>query len=144
MKMHWLVEKTKFVDFDEFSMTNIIINLITFYPLVWKLWNNDSAHYLIEIFPTRPKMQWGDPWFGRVKVWSQNKTNTYLNISNIFLFSWWCSNIFLSKDGVHILAKDIIILSQKLFFWESILSFHKCILFIANNIYLNETLSPWK
>jgi hypothetical protein len=61
-------------------MTKIILNLIFFSLLVQKLQNDHPTHCLIKGFSTIPKNATRAPWFERVKVWSQNKTNTHVHI----------------------------------------------------------------
>jgi hypothetical protein len=48
----------------------IILNSITFAPLVQKLQNDKHAHHLIKDISMVSKVEWGAPRFGRVTSWS--------------------------------------------------------------------------
>lgn len=61
-------------------------NLVTFVPSIQKLWNDKPAYYLVKgFFLTISKARYSGPRFGRVKTWSQNKSNTYLLYSSLWV-----------------------------------------------------------
>jgi len=72
----------------------IILNSITFDPLVQKLWNDKHVHFLITSFPIIPKVEQGTPPLKRVMACDTSKqTNTFLN--------WVICKVTLSAPCLH-------------------------------------------
>jgi hypothetical protein len=60
--------------------------VVEFVPSIEKLWNDKHAYCLVKgFFWTITKARHRGPRFGRVKTWSQNKSNTYLLYSSLWV-----------------------------------------------------------